>query len=454
MPSVPRLVVAGTRSGVGKTSIATGLMAALAARGLAVSNHKVGPDFIDPGHHALATGRPPRNLDVVLHGPERIPALFAHQAAGADVAVVEGVMGLFDGRAAGDEASTAHVARLLDAPVLLVIDASASSRSVAAEVHGFATFDPRLRLGGVILNQVGSEGHEALLREALEPLDVPVIGVVHHHDRLHTPSRHLGLVPAAERHAAARDTVAVLGDVVGRSVDLDGVVALARTAGPLPADPWDPHAEAVRAGAAPEGAPRPVVAIAGGPAFTFTYAEHRELLTAAGAEVAVVDPLVDEALPDDTVALVLGGGFPEAHAEELSANESLRRAVASFDGPIVAECGGLLYLCRSLDGIEMCGVLDAEATFTDGLVIGYRDAVAASDSVLGPAGTATTGHEFHRTAVTPRAGDRPAWDLGDPVGAEGFVTGRVHASYLHASWVAAPSMPVALVGAARRTAAA
>lgn len=450
MPSAPRLVVAGTRSGVGKTSIATGLMATLAARGLAVSNHKVGPDFIDPGHHALATGRPPRNLDVVLHGAERIPALFAHQAAGADVAVVEGVMGLFDGRAAGDEASTAQVARLLDAPVLLVVDASASSRSAAAEVHGFATFDPRLRLGGVVLNQVGSEGHEALLREALEPLDVPVIGVVRRREDLHTPSRHLGLVPAAERHDETRATVAALGEVVGQSVDLDAVVALARTAGPLPADPWDPHAEVVRGGAAPERVPRPVVAIAGGPAFTFTYAEHRELLTAAGAEVAVVDPLVDEALPDGTAALVLGGGFPEAHAEELSANEPLRRAVASFDGPVVAECGGLLYLCRSLDDVPMCGVLDAEATFTDGLVIGYRDAVAATDSVLGPAGTATTGHEFHRTVVTPRTGDRPAWDLGDPVGAEGFVTGPVHASYLHASWVAAPSMPVTLVSAARR----
>jgi cobyrinic acid a,c-diamide synthase len=173
---VPRIVVAGTRSGVGKTTVATGLMAALAARGLRVSNHKVGPDFIDPGYHALATGRPPRNLDAFLHGEQRIAPLLAHAAAGADVAVVEGVMGMFDGRGAGDEASTAHVARLLDAPVLLVADAAAASRSVAAEVHGFLTFDPRVRVAGVVLNGLGSDTHEALVREALRPLRSPWSG--------------------------------------------------------------------------------------------------------------------------------------------------------------------------------------------------------------------------------------------------------------------------------------
>lgn len=448
MTDLPRIVVAGTRSGVGKTSIATGLMAALRRRDHVVANAKVGPDFIDPSYHALATGRPPRNLDAFLHGEDRLVPLLLHGAAGADVAVIEGVMGLFDGRAAGDEASTAHVARTLAAPVLLVVDASGSSRSVAAEVHGFATFDPTIRVAGVILNQVGSDGHERLLRASLAPLGIPVVGVVRRQAELATPSRHLGLVPAAERAAEARRTVAALGEVVARSVDLAAVVALARSAPPLAGPAWDPAGEVATTATHPEGA-RPRIAVAGGAAFTFVYEEHRELLTAAGAEVVVVDPRTDEALPDGTRALYVGGGFPETYVEELSANVPLRRAVAGFDGPVVAECGGLVYLCRTLDGVELCGVLDADATFGDRLVLGYREATAASGSFLAGAGTAARGHEFHRTVVTPRAGDRPAWELAE-VGAEGTATDRVHASYLHAAWVGAPSLAASFVRAATR----
>ena len=467
VPLPARVVVAGTRSGVGKTSVAVGLMAALARRGVAVSNHKAGPDFLDPGYHAVATGRPPRNLDVVLHGADTLAPLLAHQAAGAEVAVVEGVMGMFDGRDSGDEASTAHVARLLDAPVVLVVDASASSRSVAAEVHGFATFDPTVRVGGVIVNEVWSDGHERMVREALAPLDVPVLGVVRHHADLVTPSRHLGLIPAAERDADARRTVAALADVVTAGVDLDAVVALARSAPRRDVVAWSPDAavgSALVAGGS-AGSWRPVVAVAGGAAFTFTYAEHAELLAAAGCDVVTFDPLADEALPDGTAAIVIGGGFPETHLDALAANVPLRRAVAGFGGPIVAECGGLLYLCRSLDGVELCGVLDAEAVMSPGLVLGYRDVTAATDSVLGPAGTRATGHEFHRTVVTPRAGGAPsaapAWDLGPGLGQdvrgagplEGFVTGNVHASYVHTSWVGQPALAVALAASARRHAA-
>lgn len=441
---LPRVVVAGPRSGVGKTSVATGLMAALAARGLAVSGHKVGPDFIDPGYHALATGRPPRNLDAVLHGPERLPGLLRHGAAGADVAVIEGVMGLFDGRGADDEASTAHVARVLDAPVVLVVDAAATSRSIAAEVHGFATFDPTVRIAGVICNRVGSEGHAQLVRDALAPLGIPVLGVVHRDDRLAAPSRHLGLVPAAERAPQARATVARLGEAVAAAVDLDGLLALARSAPPLAAATWVPE---VRSSAGP----RPRVAVAGGPAFTFMYTEHRELLTAAGAEVVTFDPTVDEGLPPGTAGLVVGGGFPEAHAHDLAANRPLRddvRALASAGAPVVGECGGLVALCRDLDDVPMWGVLPARARFTDRLVLGYRTAVAAADSVLGPAGTAVPGHEFHRTTVAPAAGPCPAWQLAEQ-GPEGHVAANVHASYLHASWVAAPVLPATFVAAAR-----
>ncbi len=453
MDGLPRLVVAGTRSGVGKTTVATGLMAALTARGLTVSNHKVGPDFIDAGYHAVATGRPPRNLDAFMHGPDRIPGLLAHAAAGADVAIVEGVMGMYDGRGAGDEASTAHIARLLRAPVVLVVDAAAASRSVAAEIHGFATFDPTVRIGGVILNGLGSEAHEQLVRDALAPLEIPVIGALHRHDDLAAPSRHLGLVPAAERSEAADRTVAELGRAVEAAVDLDAVVRLAQAAPALADDPWSPD---VAVGTPVAGTPR--IAVAGGRAFTFVYQEHRELLTAAGAEVVTFDPLIDETLPPDTDGVYLGGGFPETHASELAANVRLAtelRALAAAGGPIVAECGGLLYLCRELDGQAMVGLLDATATFTDGLTLGYREARSLTAGALGPAGTVLRGHEFHRTTVTPRAGERPAWELEGRAHrtAEGFVAGSVHASYLHAAWVGAPHVARCFVAAASEPAA-
>ncbi|MFF9020605.1 cobyrinate a,c-diamide synthase [Streptomyces eurythermus] len=434
---VPRLVVAAPSSGSGKTTVATGLMAAFAARGLAVSPHKVGPDYIDPGYHALATGRTGRNLDAYLCGPELVAPLFLHGARGCDLAVVEGVMGLYDGAAGqGELASTAHVAKLLRAPVVLVVDASSQSRSVAALVHGFASWDPEVRLGGVILNKVGSDRHEELLREALDSSGVPVLGVLRRVPQVDTPSRHLGLVPVAERRADAVDAVAAMAAQVERGCDLDALSRLASSAGPLPAVPWE----------APVGVAgrRAVVAVAGGPAFTFSYAEHTELLTAAGAEVVTFDPLRDERLPEGTAGLVIGGGFPEVYAAELSANESLRGAVAELalsGAPVAAECAGLLYLCRELDGRPMCGVLDAAARMSERLTLGYRDAVAVGDSALAAAGTRMRGHEFHRTVVEPGAGAAPAWGVTAPVRrVEGFVQQGVHASYLHTHWAAEPGV--------------
>ncbi|MGW1601036.1 cobyrinate a,c-diamide synthase [Streptomyces eurythermus] len=434
---VPRLVVAAPSSGSGKTTVATGLMAAFAARGLAVSPHKVGPDYIDPGYHALATGRTGRNLDAYLCGPELVAPLFLHGARGCDLAVVEGVMGLYDGAAGqGELASTAHVAKLLRAPVVLVVDASSQSRSVAALVHGFASWDPRVRLGGVILNKVGSDRHEELLREALESSGVPVLGVLRRVPQVDTPSRHLGLVPVAERRADAVDAVAAMAAQVERGCDLDALARLASSAGPLPDAPWE----------APLGTPgrRAVVAVAGGPAFTFSYAEHTELLTAAGAEVVAFDPLRDERLPEGTAGLVVGGGFPEVYAAELSANEPLREAVARLarsGAPVAAECAGLLYLCRELDGRPMCGVLDATARMSERLTLGYRDAVAVGDSALAAAGTRMRGHEFHRTVVEPGAGAAPAWGVTAPVRrVEGFVQQGVHASYLHTHWASEPGV--------------
>ncbi|MFJ2301873.1 cobyrinate a,c-diamide synthase [Streptomyces sp. NPDC087787] len=444
-PSVPRLVVAAPSSGSGKTTVATGLMAALARRGLTVSPHKVGPDYIDPGYHALATGRVGRNLDAYLCGPELIGPLFLHGARGCDIAVVEGVMGLYDGAAReGELASTAQVAKLLRAPVVLVVDASSQSRSVAALVHGFVTWDPEVRIGGVILNKVASDRHEALLREALDSVGVPVLGVLRRVEQVETPSRHLGLVPVAERRAAAVDAVAAMAAQVLAGCDLEALVALARGAGALSCEAWDAAAVLPSPGGG-DHRERPRVAVAGGSAFTFSYAEHAELLRAAGAEVVPFDPLRDERLPEGTRGLVVGGGFPEVYAAELSANEPLRAAVAGLalgGAPVAAECAGLLYLCRELDGRPMCGVLDASARMTGRLTLGYRDAVALSDSVLAGAGERMRGHEFHRTAVEPGSGTgtaAPAWGVRVPERrVEGFVQRNVHASYLHTHWAAAP----------------
>ena len=440
MVTTPRLVIAAPASGSGKTTVATGLMAALTAQGLDVSPHKVGPDYIDPGYHALAAGRPGRNLDPWLTAEELVAPLFRHGARGADIAVVEGVMGLYDGAAgAGEFASTAHVAKLVGAPVVLVVDAASAGRSVAALVHGFVTYDPAVRVGGVILNRVGSDRHEEICRAAIEETGLPVLGVLRRSDDAATPSRHLGLIPAAERRPEALATVRRLGELVAGSCDLRALVALAHTAGPLTAEPWDP------AVAEPAGPVR--VAVAGGPAFTFGYAENEELLTAAGAEVVRFDPLRDTALPPRTGGVVIGGGFPETYAAELSANEPLRRAVAAFTGPIYAECAGLLYLSRRLDDAPMCGVLDAEARMTGRLTLGYREAVAVRDSPVARAGERVRGHEFHRTVVTRGADSAPAWQWS-AAGPDGFTSANCLASYLHLHWAGMPQMATRFVGAA------
>ncbi|MFE9188463.1 cobyrinate a,c-diamide synthase [Micromonospora sp. NPDC007208] len=445
--ALPRVVVAAPASGHGKTTVATGLLAALRRRGLTVSPHKVGPDYIDPGYHALAAGRPGRNLDPFLVGADRIAALLRHGASvptPADIAVVEGVMGLHDGAVGRrDYASTAHVARLIEAPVLLVLDTTAQGRSAAALTLGMAAFDPAVRIGGVILNRVGSPRHEALLRDALAEVGVPVLGAVTRAAEVAAPARHLGLVPVAERAPESVAIVTALAELVEATVDLDAVLDLARTAPPLTTPAWDP----VAAVGGPAGVERPRVALAGGPAFTFSYAETAELLAAAGADVVTVDPLRDPALPTGTRAVVIGGGFPEAYAQTLADNTALRAELADFDGPIVAECAGLLYLGRSLDGVPMCGRLDLTARMTDRLTLGYREARAVTGSPVARAGEAVRGHEFHRTTTDPGHGEAPAWRWNDAE--HGFVAGRVHASYLHTHWAGHPDAARRLVEACR-----
>jgi cobyrinic acid a,c-diamide synthase len=451
--SVPAIVIAAPASGSGKTTIATGLIGALREAGHTVAPVKVGPDFIDPGYHALAAGRPGRNLDPVLVGEHLIGPLYAHGALGADIAVIEGVMGLFDGRiglaatspAAG---STAHVAGLLGAPVILVVDARGQSHSIAALLHGFSTFDTGTRIAGVILNRVGSARHEQVLRQACEQTGVPVVGAIPRSDELELPSRHLGLITAVEHGRRARLAVEAMTALVARHVDLAAVFAAAgsRVADP----PWDP---ATAVGQAPGG--RPTVALAAGKAFSFGYAEHAELLRAAGADVVEFDPLVDP-LPDATAALLLPGGFPEQFTEELSANDVVRRQInelAATGAPVHAECAGLVYISTELDGHPMCGVLAGSARFTPHLKLGYRDAVAVADSSLYSVGQRVVGHEFHRTAVTFTDSYQPAWVYrGHDVDAvrDGVVHAGVHASYLHTHPAATPEAVVRFVASCRR----
>ena len=447
---IPRVVVAGTSSGAGKTTVACGLIGALRARGLRVQGFKVGPDYIDPSYHALASGRPGRNLDAFLSGPELIAPLVRHGGAGADIAVVEGVMGLFDGASGrGELASTAHVAKLLDAPVLLVVDGSAMARSAAAIVHGFATFDPELRVAGVVFNRVGSDHHEQLLREAVAPLGIPVLGALRRDERVVAPERHLGLVPAGEREPRTRDALDTLAGAVARYVDVPAIERLARAAGPGAAGAaWSPESTGEPAGGARIG-------IARGTAFSFHYEENLELLVAAGAELAGFDPLHDASLPPDCGALVLAGGFPEVFGEQLARNAPLRAEVAAFVAagkPVLAECGGLLYLCRDLDGHEMCGAIPATASMTKRLTLGYREAVAATATPWIAAGETLRGHEFHYSQVQPLdAAARAAWTLSarGTRRAEGVVVGALQASYLHVHWAAHPHLAGRFARAAR-----
>jgi cobyrinic acid a,c-diamide synthase len=440
MVTIPRVVIAGTSSGAGKTTVACGLIGALRARGSTVQGFKVGPDYIDPSYHALASGRPGRNLDAFLSGPELIAPLAGHGAQGADIAVIEGVMGLFDGASGrGELASTGHIAKLLKAPVLLVVDAASMARSAAAIVHGYATFDPDLALAGIIFNHVGSDHHEQLLREAVEPLGVPVFGALRRDERIRTPERHLGLVPAGEREERTRTALAALAAALARYTDLEAIERLARAAPPLAGPAWSP---------APPSAPtrEARIAVARGRAFSFHYEENLELLSAAGAELCPFDPTTDEALPEGAGALVLAGGFPEVFGSELEANAALRAQVAAFAAagrPILAECGGLLFLLDDLDGREMCGVLPGRATMSRRLTLGYRDAVAATATPWLEAGERVRGHEFHYSQVT-RSDDGAggAWMLSarGTERTEGFVAGAVQASYLHVHWAAHPEL--------------
>jgi cobyrinic acid a,c-diamide synthase len=452
------IVIAGTASGVGKTTIATGLMGALVARGLRVQGFKVGPDYIDPTYHTQVTGRPSRNLDTWLLPASTLRAVFGRACASADVAVVEGVMGLYDGRhGAGEEASTAAVAKLLDLPVVLVLDAARQARSAAATVLGFRQFDRDLRLVGVILNRIGSDAHQETVREAVESATgLPVLGALRRDAVLGLPERYLGLVPRFEDSGAA-EFFGRAATAVDAAVDLRRLLDLAEVGTVNSGAARSPFA-------APPARPRARLALARDRAFGFYYADALDLLTHLGLEIVEFSPLKDAALPADCNGVYLGGGFPELFGAELAANTSLirdLRAAARSGLPMYAECGGLMYLARGVTDAEgrrhmLTGLIPAEVTLADArLTLGYRTAVATRDSLLLRRGESVQGHEFHYSRLTPSRGVPGAYAVaGRAPERDGYARANILASYLHLHLAGVPHAAARLAEAcaARRAA--
>ena len=400
---IPTLLIAGTHSGSGKTTATLAILAAMVRRGLVVQGFKVGPDFIDPGHHSAITGRASRNLDTWMLGPEASAATFRRGAVGADIAVIEGVMGLFDGLGATDEAgSTADLARLWGLPVVLVVDAKGMARSIAPLVRGFADFDPGVRVAGVIANKVGSRRHnDSYLAPALESAcpDVARLGHLARDERIAIPSRHLGLETADEFRPGS-PFVEALADAAEASIDLDRLLALARP-------PLLPEVQERPAIARPDPAR---IALARDPAFCFYYEDNLDLLREAGGELVPFSPLEDAGLPEGVDLVYLGGGYPEVFAERIAANASMRRSIRSYHaggGVILAECGGLMVCCRELvDGsrrsFPMWDLIPARVAMqTRFAALGYVTVVSEADGLLGPAGARVRGHEFHYSTLEP-----------------------------------------------------
>lgn len=444
------IVIAGPASGVGKTTIALGLMAAFRRRGLIVQPFKCGPDFIDAGHHTRVCDRPSRNLDGWMLSGETNRALFAHHAGTADIAIVEGVMGLFDGARNSGEGSTAAMAKHLRLPVLLVVDASKMAASAAALVRGFETFDPAVRITGVVFNQLGSPGHYGLLREALEQAGcAPAVGYLPKEASLRIPERQLGLYTAHE-DVLSKPALDHLSSLMEQFVNLDRVLELAaleeeyQTA----AGPSRVVGDAAR------------IAVARDRAFCFYYEDNLDALRAAGAEIVEFSPIADRTLPEGTDAIYIGGGYPELYAAELSANVSMRNAIAQFverGGPTYAECGGLMYLGRHLrlrdgDNLPMVGVLPFGTMLTDRLVrFGYTEVSFTSDCLLGRAGATARGHSFHFSTIdgAPDADCvyRLRSTLSGAESAEGYVVGSVLASYIHLHFLSNPDLSANFVRA-------
>ena len=460
------LIIAGERSGVGKTTVTLALLSFLSRQKRTIQSFKVGPDYIDPMFHQQVTGRPSRNLDSLLTSERYVQECFTRHVQGVDYALVEGVMGLFDGASGQDDwASTAHVARLLQLPVLLVLDCSRLSRSVAAIAHGYKTFDPRIQLAGVVLNRIGSDRHLELLKDALEPLQIPILGVLRRQDTITIPDRHLGLVPTAEMSAldALFDRLAHLGDSCFDWERLFPLLTpssppLSRQGIPNPSVFAPPLTQEGLGGVlgVEAGSQTPIrVAVACDRAFSFYYQDNLDILQQLGAQLVSWSPLTDSALPADVQGLYFGGGFPEVFAQQLAENTNARAAVqkAIFQGmPTYAECGGLMYLCEQITDFQgkswsMVGVLPTTTVMGKRLSVGYRQATALQDSPLLSAGAMVWGHEFHHSQLTAMP-EKPLFETRgyDQRGqgkatTEGWRLHQLHASYVHLHWGGHPQIP-------------
>ena len=445
----PRIVLAGVSSGVGKTTVVTGLLRVLRDQGLAVQPFKVGPDYIDPGFHEKAAGRDSYNLDTWLVPEERLVSTFCTLAGDADLSVIEGVMGLFDGGAAG-VSSTAHIARLLQAPVVLVMNCRSMGQSAAAVALGYREYAPDVEIAGVILNQLGSDNHEQIIREAMAGIGMPVLGALHRTDALQTPERHLGLTPVTETETDA--LIAHMAETVGAGLDLAAIRSVAESAPVL-----FPETEETAGEKAPVR-----IGVAKDEAFTFYYPTSLSALAEKGAELIPFSPLADETIPD-VDGLLFGGGFPEMFLEKLAANVSLKTSIKNARDagmPIFAECGGLMYLCREIFDFEekeyeMVGLVPAVCRMQKKLQrVGYVTAKALRESILAQAGETLRGHEFHFSTMEPDASDFPwAYELmgsrQKEAHREGYAAGAVLASYLHINFDGSPAAADRFLSACR-----
>jgi cobyrinic acid a,c-diamide synthase len=437
-------LVAGTGSGVGKTTAALAMMAALRERGLRVQPFKCGPDFLDTGHHSAVCGRTSRNLDTWMLDDGANRETFLNGCRDADAAVVEGMMGLFDGVGGeGEAGSSAAIAKLLNLPIVLVLDASRSARSVAAVVKGFASFDTDLRFAGIVLNGVNSEHHFRLLATAIESTSsIPLLGRIPLSEALAIPERHLGLRTTEEETAADQRRMA-LAETARRYLNLDALLQLRH----------DSSGWAVERNGARDSPAVVRYGVARDAAFSFYYEDNLDLLRRFGAEIIFFSPLSDAHLPADLDGLYLGGGYPELYAERLSANASLRAAIRAFADsgrPVYAECGGMLYLGRSIGTIPMTGVLPLDFEMTDLPVdFGYVEATLTGDCLVGERGTVIHGHSFHysKLAGSPMlpTAYQLRYSLSGKVQEEGFLRGSVLASYVHLHFGGAPSIARNLV---------
>ncbi|GJL49810.1 MAG: cobyrinic acid a,c-diamide synthase [Nitrospirales bacterium] len=459
MMNYPRLLIAGTQSGVGKTTVTLALLSAFRAKGRRVQPFKVGPDFIDPGHHRMASGRESRNLDGWMLDQEINRTTFLRAAQDADLSIIEGMMGLFDGSSPmSDRGSAVEQAKQLGVPTLLVVDASAMARSAAAMVHGYATFDPTLQISGVLFNRIKSEGHYQLVKDAVEnETKVRVVGYLRPNPELTIPDRHLGLQTAIE--GKNEQFYKMLGESISETVDLDLIEQLAQSAPELKS-----HDESQPIHIHDRKTKKTVkIGVAYDPAFCFYYQDNLELLEAEGAEIVKFSPLVDHVLPDVDL-LYLGGGYPEVYAKPLAQNAEMRQAIHRFADqgkPVYAECGGLMYLAetlRNFDGevYDMVGVIPGETAMSRSqMTLGYRELTLTCSGILGEQGMKIRGHEFHYSRLQSKSTLNYVGQVADAqgrsCGKDGVRSGNVLALYTHLHFMSHPSVARNLVKAVRHS---